>query len=84
MERKHWIMVIYGVMMIISFFLGATMIVLSQNYNMKGYDLYYCIQNNAIDNDFNHNPLMIKKIQDECICFREHNFNATDIFANCK
>lgn len=41
---------------------------------MKDYDLYDCIYNNAKWNNFNKNPEMIKKIQDECICFRENNY----------
>lgn len=41
---------------------------------MNNYDLYNCIYNNADANGFNQNPVMIKKIQDECICFRENNY----------
>ena len=29
----------------------------------------------------NQNPIMIKKIQDECICFRENNY--TNVLNNC-
>jgi len=54
---------------------GAFAIVISENNKMKDYDLYNCIYNNAQLNDFNQNPIMIKKIQNECICFREHNYN---------
>ena len=45
-----------------------------ENLLMKNYDLYNCIYNNAELNNFNKHPIMIKKIQDECICFREHNY----------
>ena len=41
---------------------------------MGEYDLYNCIYNNADSNRFNQNPIMAKKIQDECICFRENNY----------
>ena len=41
---------------------------------MGDYDLYQCIRNNAEDNRFNQHPLMIQKIQDECVCFRAHNY----------
>ena len=41
---------------------------------MGEYDLYNCIWSNAEANGFNQNPNMIKTIQDECICFRLHNY----------
>jgi len=49
---------------------------------MGDYELYNCIYNNANSNNFAQNPIMIQKIQDECICFREHNFtNLSEV--NC-
>jgi len=45
-----------------------------ENKLMGDYDLYNCIYNNAESNNFPQHPVMIQKIQDECICFREHNF----------
>ena len=44
------------------------------NILMEDYDLYQCIYSNADANRFNQHPEMIRKIQDECICFREHNY----------
>lgn len=41
---------------------------------MKDYDLYNCIWNNAQSNSFTSSPYLIQKIQDECICFRNHNY----------
>ncbi len=52
------------------------------NLLMKDYDLYHCIYNNANSNDFNKHPEMIRKIQDECICFRENNYTNL-LEANC-
>lgn len=49
---------------------------------MEGYDLYNCIYNNADANGFTQNPYLVQKVQDECICFREHNY--TNLMeANC-
>lgn len=48
---------------------------------MGDYDLYNCIYNNADRNGFNQHPVMIQKIQEECVCFRENNY--TNLFDNC-
>lgn len=69
---------IFVLLMILAFVMGVISVLLIINYaeqKMMGeYDLYNCIYNNADSNNFPQNPIMIKKIQDECICFREHNF----------
>lgn len=59
---------------------GAYVEAKGQSYLMKDYDLYNCIYNNADMNDFNGHPVMVQKIQDECICFREKDYNGTRIF----
>jgi hypothetical protein len=53
---------------------GAFLFVSIDGTMMKNYDLYNCIYNNAGVNGFNQHPVMIQKIQDECVCFREHNY----------
>ena len=55
-------------------FIGMFSIVFIEQQQLGKYDLYNCIYNNAWDNNFNQNPIMINKIQDECICFREYNY----------
>jgi hypothetical protein len=58
------------------------LMVFAENYQMGDYDLYNCIYNNAGANGFNKHPEMIKTIQDQCVCFREHNY--TNILeSNC-
>ena len=44
------------------------------NLVSEDYDFYNCIYNNADSNGFNKHPEMIRKIQDECICFRMYNY----------
>lgn len=70
---------IFYVMLIIAlvtlgFFLGILAYGKVEIQQMGNYDLYNCIWNNAQMNGFNQHPMMIEKIQDECICFREHNY----------
>ena len=73
MNNKHlyWIIPV-------SFFVGVIlscyMILFVESKQLEKYDLYNCIYNNAESNSFNQNPVMIKRIQDECVCFREHNY----------
>ena len=50
------------------------MITWAENKLMGDYDLYACVKNNAWRNSFNQHPEMIRKIQNECICFRENNY----------
>lgn len=59
---------------IIGIIVGIIMFSYADNETMKDYDLYNCIWNNAQSNSFTNNPYLIQKIQDECICFREHNY----------
>lgn len=75
MIKKLIILAIIIVFFILGIFFGVlgTQII-NDKLLMKGYDLYDCIYSNANTNNFNKNPIMIKKIQDECICFREHNY----------
>lgn len=53
-----------------------------ENAQMGKYDLYNCLYNNAQSNGFNQNPIMVEKIQNECLCF--HYYNYTDLLdKNC-
>ena len=55
---------------------------IGESHLMRNYDLYNCIYRNADNNGFSNNPYLVEKIQNECICFREHNY--TDLFeADC-
>lgn len=60
--------------------IGVGMVIgaIGETHLMRNYDLYNCIYRNADNNEFTNNPYLIEKIQDECICFREHNY--TNIF----
>lgn len=62
------------VLFIIGFIGGIFFNVFIENRFMGNYDLYNCIYNNAELNGFSQHPVIIQKIQDECICFRENNF----------
>lgn len=74
MNKKQFIAITF-LSIIIGIFIGMGFQVWSENnILMKDYDLYHCIYNNAYANNFNKNPTIIKKIQDECICFREYNY----------
>ena len=59
---------------IVSMVAGVYAAFYAEDKQMYNYDLYNCIYNNAMNNDFNQNPIMIEKIQNECICFREYNY----------
>jgi len=59
---------------IIGIIIGIIMFSYSNNNIMENYDLYNCIYNNANANSFTNNHYLIQKIQDECICFRNHNY----------
>ena len=79
MKITHLIYII-PLSILVGIFLG----VVGEDQLMVEYDLYQCIYDNAEDNGFSQNPYLIGKIQDECVCFRNHNYNATDIFeVNC-
>lgn len=74
-EFKNYQIMIFGmIMMFITLVLGMFVSQFGENQLMGNYDLYQCIYNNAEGNGFNQNPIMINKIQDECICFRNHNY----------
>ena len=78
---------IYLILLIIAtsiLFIGIGLVLgtIGESHLMRNYDLYNCVYRNADNNGFTNNPYLIQKIQDECICFRKHNY--TDIFeANC-
>ena len=80
---KNYQIIIFGmIMMFITFILALFIFQFGENQLMGNYDLYQCIYNNADDNGFNQNPIMIDKIQDECICFRNYNYENL-LEANC-
>lgn len=82
MQHLHFYYWIIPLCIVIGILMGVFFISYSENRLMHNYDLYNCIYNNAQDNSFNQKPLMIKRIQEECICFREHNY--TNMFGvNC-
>ena len=73
MNNKHLIWII-PTCLILGVVAGVFIAGFGENYQMGDYDLYNCIYNNAEANGFNQHPVMIQKIQDECVCFREHNY----------
>jgi len=81
MNKKHLFWII-PLSLIIGIGLGIITFNFGDNLLMGKYDLYQCIYNNAESNGFNQNPIMIKTITDECICFREHNYTNL-LEANC-
>ena len=81
MNNKHLIWII-PTCLILGVVVGVFIAGFGENYLMGDYDLYNCIYSNADANGFNQHPVMIQKIQDECVCFREHNY--TNLFGvNC-
>lgn len=70
------------IMMFVTFILAVFVFQSVETQLMGDYDLYQCIYNNAATNRFNQHPIMIDKIQDECICFRNHNYKDL-LEANC-
>ena len=68
--------------MFITFCLTLFVLQFAENQLMGNYDLYQCIYNNANNNGFSQNPIMLNKIQNECICFRNHNYENL-LEANC-
>ena len=82
MKNKHLIWII-ALCLIVGAIVGMGVYVLAEdNLLMKGYDLYHCIYTNADLNNFNQNPVMIQKIQDECVWFYQNNH--TDYIGNAK
>ena len=73
MNNKHLIWII-PTCLILGVVAGLFISFFGENYLMGEYDLYNCIYNNADANGFNQHPVMIQKIQDECVCFRENNY----------
>ena len=73
MNKGHLFWII-PLCLIIGILFATWIIFTGENKIMGKYDLFNCIYNNAEFNRFNQNPVMIKKIEDECICFREYNY----------
>lgn len=73
MRKKHllWIIPVVGIIFLIC---GIGLVIEVEDEWMGEYDLYNCIRNNAERNNFNQHPVMIEKIQQECICFKENNW----------
>jgi hypothetical protein len=71
---KVFFIITLVLLMLLFLFAGWYFAFSFENKMMGKYDLYNCIYNNAESNNFNKNPIIIQKIQDECICFREHNY----------
>jgi hypothetical protein len=82
---KKWLEISIGIFagvfaIFVFLFLGALIGISILSDTMSHYDLYNCVLNNAASNGYNQNPVMIQKIQDECVCFRQHNYNGTEVF----
>jgi len=78
MNGKHLIWII-GLTFLVTF---ASTLYFSwevDNINVGEYDLYNCIYNNADSNGFPQHPLMIQKVQDECVCFRQYDYNLSKV-----
>ncbi len=80
-NKKHLIWIV-PLCIILGIVAGMFLFIFGQNLLMGDYDLYNCIYNNADSNNFNQHPVMIQKIQDECVCFRENNYTNL-LEANC-
>ena len=66
MNKKHLIWIIPG-LLIIGLTGGISIMVIGEHNLMYPYSLYNCVYINAEMNDFNHNILMVEKIEKECI-----------------
>lgn len=73
MDKKHLIWII-GLTVMVTFVLTLFVVDSIERIQVGEYDLYNCIYNNADMNSFPQHPKMIERIQNECICFREHNY----------
>ena len=80
--NKKYLLWIIPLSIIIGIILGIYLFSFVEVKQMGNYDLYNCIYNNAESNSFNQNPIMINKIQNECVCFRENNYTNL-LEANC-
>ena len=66
--------------LLVGIIIGIYLAFFAENYNVGNSKLYNCIYNNLANNGFPKNGLMIHKIENECICFRENNFtNLLDV-----
>src|SRR5689334_6078708 len=70
---------IFGIIGCFLFFAGIFLMAWAQTKLMGGYDLYNCLVNNAGENDFPTSPVMKEKIEQECICFKQKDWNSTRI-----
>ena len=66
--------IVIGCIFILGIIGGCFLFAIVESNQMKDYDLYNCIYVNAAQNNFNQNPIMIEKIQNECVCFRSFNY----------
>lgn len=73
MENKHLFWII-PFCIIIGIILGIYLAFFAENLQVGKSKLYNCIYNNLEINNFPQSSLMIEKIENECICFRQHNF----------
>jgi len=74
MKKKNKLIIGILIGLGIGLMIGMIFAASTINNQMKNYDLFNCVYNNAYMNEFNQNPSMIEKIQNECICFRENNY----------
>lgn len=72
--KKSSLFLIGILVLIIGIVIGIYLAFFGEDYQVGKSKLYNCIYNNLQSNNFPQNDLMIKKIENECICFREHNF----------
>lgn len=73
MKKKHLLWII-PICFFTGLIFGIRLYAFGDYILLDEYDLYNCIYDNAEDNDFPKSPYLVEKIQDECVCFREHNY----------
>jgi hypothetical protein len=79
MKKRYWVLMIIG-SLFVGYLIGTLATAESEIVLFGKYDLYNCIQNNAHYNGFNQNPIMIKEIQQECVCLFVNNCSS---FGQC-
>lgn len=70
-KNLYWIV---SLCLIVGIVLGMYLAFFVETRQVGESKLYNCVYNNLQSNNFPQNPIMIKEIENECICFREHNF----------
>lgn len=77
-----FIAIIFG-LGIFMFIFGGVLMTHANDKIMEDYNLYHCVYNNAASNGFPTNEIIVDKIQRECVCFMEQDWNVTKIWEEC-